>query len=141
MRPRVGAGRQAFRQAGIWQAFGHVRTDLGVAVDVLAARPAQRHHVEHGDVVPHHGRLANDDARPVVDEDPLPDARRGVDVDLFVGVCVSASSGGGAGGGVIRMEWTWKRTGRARAAIAIAMAGRQAGRQAGRPASSSAVTT
>jgi hypothetical protein len=51
---------------------------------VLAARPAQRHHVQHRHIVPHHGRLADDDAGAVVDEDPLPDARRGVDVDLCI---------------------------------------------------------
>ncbi len=38
--------------------------------------------MQHGDVVAQHRGLADDDAGAVVEEDPLPDHRRGVDVDL-----------------------------------------------------------
>ena len=59
----------------------HAVPDLGVPVAHRLAGPAQRHVVEDGDVVAHHGGLADDDARGVVQQDALPDGGGRVDVD------------------------------------------------------------
>ena len=58
------------------------RADLRMAVAALGARAAQRHALQHGDVVADHRCLADDDAGAVVDEDALADARGRIDVDL-----------------------------------------------------------
>jgi hypothetical protein len=47
------------------------RTNLGMSVDVLPARPAERDHVQHRHVVPDHRRLTHHDTRAVVNEHPL----------------------------------------------------------------------
>ena len=51
-------------------------------VAALRARAAERDSVQHGDVVAHHRRLADDDAGAVVDEDTLADPGGRMDVDL-----------------------------------------------------------
>src|SRR5690606_7390168 len=43
--------------------------DLGMPVAGLLARAAQRHGMKHRHVVTHHGRLADDDAGRMVNED------------------------------------------------------------------------
>ena len=49
------------------------------------ARPAQGHALEEMDVVLDDRRLADDDPHPVVDEEPLADARSGVDLNAGEG--------------------------------------------------------
>src|SRR5690606_5167467 len=55
--------------------------DRGVALALAHRLPAERRAVEEQYVVPDHGRLADHDAHPVVDEQAAPDARTRVDLD------------------------------------------------------------
>ena len=59
----------------------HAVADLGVPVAHRLARAAQRDVVEDGDVVAHDGRLPDDDARGVVEQDAPADGGGRVDVD------------------------------------------------------------
>jgi len=52
-----------------------------MALTVVLARPAQRDVVKHDAVISHHSRFPDHDASTVVKEEPLPDARSGVDFD------------------------------------------------------------
>jgi hypothetical protein len=60
----------------------HAAADLRVPVAPLLARAAERHVLEHGDVVLDHGGGAHHEARGVVEEDAPSDSRRRVDVGL-----------------------------------------------------------
>ena len=55
--------------------------DLRMPVLFFFARPAQRHRMQHRDIVAHHRGLTDDDGMGMVDHDPLPDPRRRVDID------------------------------------------------------------
>ena len=59
----------------------HVAADLGVAVAALLARRAERHAVQYRAARADRRRLADDDARAVVEDDGLADGARRVDVD------------------------------------------------------------
>jgi hypothetical protein len=59
----------------------HARADLGMPVAVLLAGAAQRHRMQHRDVVADHRGLADHDGMGMVDHDPLPDPCPGMDVD------------------------------------------------------------
>src|SRR5579863_3839233 len=56
--------------------------DLGMALHPVGAGAAEGNSVQHGDVVAHPRRLADDDAGAVVDEDAFADYRRRMDVHL-----------------------------------------------------------
>ena len=60
----------------------HAPPDLRVAVAALLAGAAERHVLQHGDVVLDHGRRADDKAGRMVEEDAAADPRRRVDVGL-----------------------------------------------------------
>jgi hypothetical protein len=47
---------------------------------LLTTGPAQHHPLVQDDLVPHLRRLADDHAHPVVNEDPSPNARAGVNL-------------------------------------------------------------
>ena len=66
----------------------HAMTDLRVPVAGLLAGAAERHALQDRDVVVDDAGLADDEARRVIEEHALADARRRVDVD--------AEHGGGA---------------------------------------------
>ncbi|CAA7402854.1 unnamed protein product [Spirodela intermedia] len=66
------------RRAGAYQ---HAVADLGMPVADSLSRPAERDVMENGHVVADDGGLADDDPGGVVEEDPLADPRRRVDVD------------------------------------------------------------
>ena len=55
--------------------------DLGVTVLLFLAGAAEGHGMQHGDVVAHDRRFADDDGMGVVDHDPAADAGGRVDVD------------------------------------------------------------
>ncbi|CAA6666091.1 unnamed protein product [Spirodela intermedia] len=59
----------------------HAVADLGMPVADSLSRPAERDVMENGHVVADDGGLADDDPGGVVEEDPLADPRRRVDVD------------------------------------------------------------
>ena len=54
---------------------------FGMPVAVLLAGAAERHRVQHRDVVADHRRLADDDGMGVVDHDPVAHPGAGMDVD------------------------------------------------------------
>ena len=60
----------------------HALADLGMAVAAFGTGPAQGHGVQHRHLVADHRRLADDDARAVVEEQARPQLRRWMDVDL-----------------------------------------------------------
>ena len=55
--------------------------DFGMPVAILLAGTAERHAMQHGNVVLHHRRFADDDVMGVIDHDALADPRARMDID------------------------------------------------------------
>ncbi|CAI0543814.1 unnamed protein product [Linum tenue] len=62
-------------------AYQHAIADLRVPVAASFPRSTERDVVQDRHVVPNHRRLAHDHPRGVVEQNPLPDPRRRVNVD------------------------------------------------------------
>ena len=94
--PHVAADGAAGPHDGLAAEDGRIRVEdhvvldggvpLGLREALLDEQRAQRDALEHPHAVPHDGRLADHDARPVVDGEGVADLRAGVDIDAGLAV-------------------------------------------------------